>query len=232
VRTLQVYLEESYLTELDAEVIGLSYGVILDRTIFYAASGGQPSDVGKMLGSGTYEVKEVFKQDEIVHRTEPLPSMGEKVKLMIDWERRYRHMRQHTAIHVVSSIAMKEFGAMITGNQINYDYSRIDFNFKNWDTGISNSLESRVNEELRKNLPVTAFMMRREDILKMEGSVKVDLKLLPNSEILRVVKIGDLDIQPDGGTHVRNTSEIGSIQIFKIENKGRNNKRMYFSVHM
>jgi len=232
VRTLQVYLEDSYLKELDAEVIGLSDGVILDRTIFYAASGGQPSDVGKMLGSGTYEVKEVFKQDEIVHRTEPLPSMGEKVKLMIDWERRYRHMRQHTAIHVVSSIAMKEFGAMITGNQINYDYSRIDFNFKNWDTGISNSLESRVNEELRKNLPVTAFMMRREDILKMEGSVKVDLKLLPNSEILRVVEIGDLDIQPDGGTHVRNTSEIGSIQIFKIENKGRNNKRMYFSVHM
>jgi Ser-tRNA(Ala) deacylase AlaX len=230
-KTIQVYLDDSYLKELDAEVIDLRDGVILDRTIFYAASGGQPSDVGKMQGDGTYEVKEVVKHDEIVHRTEPLPSAGEKVKLMIDWERRYRYMRQHTAIHVVSSIAMKEFGAMITGNQIYYDYSRIDFNFKNWDSGISNSLESRVNEELLKNLPVTAFMMQREDILKMDGSVKVDVKLLPQSEILRVIKIGDLDIQPDGGTHVKNTSEIGEIEIFKIENKGKNNKRMYFSIH-
>jgi misacylated tRNA(Ala) deacylase len=230
-RTVQVYLEDSYIKELDAEVIAVGEGVFLDRTIFYATSGGQPCDVGSMVGKGTYTVKEVMKEEDIVHKTEPLPSVGERVRLRIDWERRYKLMRQHTAIHVVSSIAMREFGAMITGNQIYEEYSRIDFNFKDWNNDISRSLESRVNTELGKNQEVTVSTMKREEILKMEGALKVDLRLLPSTEVLRVVKIGDVDIQPDGGTHVKNTSEIGEIEIFKIENKGKNNKRVYFRAH-
>ena len=230
-RTVQVYLEDSYIKELDAEVIAVGEGVFLDRTIFYATSGGQPSDFGSMQGNGTYTVKEVTKEEDIVHKTEPLPSVGERVRLRIDWERRYKLMRQHTAIHVVSSIAMREFGAMITGNQIYEEYSRIDFNFKDWNNDISRSLESRVNTELGKNQEVTVSTMKREEILKMEGALKVDLRLLPSTEVLRVVKIGDVDIQPDGGTHVKNTSEIGEIEIFKIENKGKNNKRVYFRAH-
>ena len=230
-KTIQVYLEDSYLKELDAEVVGVGDGVILDRTIFYAASGGQPSDLGVIEGGREYVVKDVAKREEIVHITEPLPPVGEKVRLKIDWERRYKHMRQHTAIHVVSSIAMNEFGAMITGNQINHDYSRIDFNFKDWNNNISKLLQDRVNEELLKNHDVTVLSMKREEILKVEGALKVDPRLLPSSEMLRVVKIGEIDMQPDGGTHVKNTSEVGTIEIYKIENKGKNNKRMYFTLH-
>ncbi len=230
-KTIQVYLEDSYLKELDAEVVGVGDGVILDRTIFYAASGGQPSDLGVIEGGREYVVKDVAKREEIVHITEPLPPVGEKVRLKIDWERRYKHMRQHTAIHVVSSIAMNEFGAMITGNQISQDYSRIDFNFKDWNNNISKLLQDRVNEELLKNHDVTVLSMKREEILKVEGALEVDPRLLPSSEMLRVVKIGEIDMQPDGGTHVKNTSEVGTIEIYKIENKGKNNKRMYFTLH-
>ncbi len=230
-RTELVYLKDSYLKELDAEVVQIGDGVILDRTIFYAASGGQPSDFGKMVGSLTYEVKDVTKQEEIVHKTDLLPPVGEKLKLFIDWDRRYKLMKQHTSIHVVSSIAMREFGAMITGNQIYPEYSRIDFNFKDWNGDISRLLQNRVNEELLRNQDVSVLSMKREEILNMEGALKVDMRLLPPTDILRVVKIGDVDIQPDGGTHVKNTSEIGGIEIYKIENKGKNNKRMYFSIH-
>lgn len=230
-KTTLVCLDEPYLKELDAEVIELRNGVILDKTIFYATSGGQPSDTGLMIGDTQYNVSEVSKDEEIIHKTDSLPRVGEKVRLRLDWEKRYSHMRQHTAVHVVSTIAMKEFGAMITGNQIYDAYSRIDFNFKNWDSNISSSLKVRVNEELRKNHEVSWFPMKRVDILNMEGSLKVDERLLPSTDILRVVKIGNIDIQPDGGTHVKNTSEIGEINIYKIENKGKNNKRMYFSLH-
>ncbi len=229
--TKQIYLEDSYLKELDAEVVALGEGVVLDKTIFYASSGGQPHDTGIISGNGTYEVKDVIKRDELFHVTEQIPAVGEKVRLKIDWDRRYKLMRQHTSIHVVSSIAMKEFGAMITGNQINVDYSRIDFNFKEWNGDISSALQKRVNEELLKNQEVSILTMKRDEILGMEGALKVDLRLLPTTDTLRVVKIGDVDIQPDGGTHVRNTSEIGEIEIYKIENKGKNNKRMYFSIH-
>lgn len=230
-KTIQVYLDDPYMRELDATVIDDNNGIVLDRTIFYAASGGQPSDSGIMVGNAKYSVVDVRKEGEILHKTEPSPVVGEKVRLYLDWEKRYSYMRQHTAIHVVSSIAMKEFNARITGNQIYEPYSRIDFNFSQWDNGISHSIQSRVNEELKKNHPVTWFMMNREEILRTEGSVKVNPELLPDLETLRIVKIGDIDMQPDGGTHVRNTSEVGEIDIYKIENKGKNNKRMYFSVH-
>ena len=230
-KTVQVYLEDSYIKEMDAEVVEVGEGVVLDRTIFYAAAGGQPSDLGVIEGGREYMVKDVAKREEIVHITDPLPSIGEKVRLKIDWERRYKHMRHHTAIHVVSSIAMREFGAMITGNQISQEYSRIDFNFKDWNNNISKLLQDRVNEELLKNQEVTVLSMKREEILNVEGALKVDPRLLPSSEMLRVVKIGEIDMQPDGGTHVKNTSEVGTIDIYKTENKGKNNKRMYFSLH-
>ncbi|MEM0138653.1 MAG: alanyl-tRNA editing protein [Thermoplasmatales archaeon] len=231
-RTEQVYLSDPYKKEMDAVVIDTEGGTVLDRTIFYATSGGQPSDTGWMDGKERYEVNDVMKGQEIFHVTTPTPEIDERVRLRINWEKRYKYMRLHTSIHVISAIAMKEFKAMITGNQIYYEYARIDFNFGDWNPEITKKLQERVNEELAKNHQVEWFTMNRNEILNIEGSVKVDQKLIPDSEILRVVKIGDIDIQPDGGTHVRNTSEIGRVEIFKTENKGRNNKRMYFDVQI
>ncbi len=229
-KTQLVYLEDSYIKELDAKITDIREGVILDRTIFYAASGGQPSDSGIIRGKSDYTVTDVVKFDEIVHKVTGEPEIGEDVTLFIDWQKRYSRMRLHTAIHVVSAVAMKEFKARITGNQIYDQNARIDFNFAEWNSEISGSIAKRVNEELTRNQPVTHQLMKRDDILSMENSLKVDEKLLPDLDILRVVKIGDIDIQPDGGTHVRNTSEVGTINIYKIENKGKNNKRMYFSL--
>lgn len=229
-QTKQIYLDDSYLKEIEAKVMEIRDGIILDRTIFYPASGGQPSDTGLMKGKDDYRVISVEKGEEIIHKVDKLAEIDEKVLLMIDWDKRYAHMRLHTAIHIISAIAMNEFKARITGNQIGDTGARIDFNFQDWNSDISKSIEKRANEEIAKNHEVSWGYMRREDILNMEGSVKVDPRLIPNLEILRIVKIGDIDIQPDGGTHVKNTSEIGELKIYKIENKGKNNKRMYFTL--
>ncbi len=229
-QTKQVYLDDSYLKEMEAEVLEIRDGVILDKTIFYPASGGQPSDTGIIRGKNEHKVISVEKGEEIIHKVDSLPEKGEKVLLKIDWEKRYAHMRLHTAIHIISAIAMNEFNARITGNQIGDTGARIDFNFQEWNSDLSKSIEGRANEEISKNHAVSWSYMKRDEILNMEGSVKVDPRLIPDLETLRVVKIGDIDIQPDGGTHVKNTSEIGHLKIYKIENKGKNNKRMYFTI--
>ncbi len=231
-RTLQLYLQDSYLREIEADVLeSKGNTLILDRTIFYAASGGQPSDTGVILSNSEYRVLDVYKDNgEIVHKLDRDFIDGTKVKLILDWQKRYNHMKLHTSIHVISAIAMNEFGARITGNQIYDDYARIDFNFQEWNTEISKNIESRANEELKKGHEVSILQMKREEVLGSQNMIKVDPSLLPDDEILRIVKIGDIDIQPDGGTHVKNTSEIGTVSIYKIENKGKNNKRMYFRI--
>lgn len=229
-RTLQLYLQDPYLRESEAEVIESKGNMlILDKTIFYAASGGQPADTGFIISDSEYRVIDVYKDNgEIIHKLDRDFTNSKEVKLLLDWDKRYNHMKLHTSIHIISAIAMNEFGARITGNQIYDDYARIDFNFQEWNTEISKNIESRANEELKKGHEVNVLQMKREDVLKSQNMIKVDPSLLPNDEILRIVKIGDVDIQPDGGTHVKNTSEIGTVSIYKIENKGKNNKRMYF----
>ncbi|MEM1996271.1 MAG: alanyl-tRNA editing protein, partial [Thermoplasmatales archaeon] len=164
-RTEQVYLEDPYKKEMDAVVIDINGGTVLDRTIFYAASGGQPSDTGWMEGKERYQVNDVVKGQEIFHVTTPTPEIGERVKLLINWEKRYKYMKLHTSIHVISAIAMKEFKAMITGNQIYYEYARIDFNFGDWNPNVTKKLQERVNEELAKNHQVEWFTMNRNEIL-------------------------------------------------------------------
>ncbi len=230
-KTEMLYLEDSYLKEITAKVIEIrDNNVILDKTIFYAASGGQPSDTGLIRGKKESHVLEVDKKEEILHKVDILPEINESVTLLLDWNRRYAHMRLHTAIHIISAIAMNEFKARITGNQIGDNNARIDFNFQEWNPDIVKGIEKRANEEISKNHTVSILYMKREEILNMEGSVKVDPKLIPDLNVLRVIKIGDIDIQPDGGTHVKNTSEIGTLTVYKTENKGKNNKRIYFTL--
>lgn len=229
-RTIQLYLLDSYIKEAEGNIIeSKGNTLILDRTIFYAASGGQPSDTGIILSDSQYGVIDVSKENgEIIHKLDRDYAGGTGIKMILDWEKRYNHMKLHTSIHIISAIAMNEFGARITGNQIYDEYARIDFNFQEWNTEISKNIEYRANEELKKGHEVSILQMKREEVLKSQNMIKVDPALLPDDEILRIVKIGDVDVQPDGGTHVKNTSEIGTVNIYKIENKGKNNKRMYF----
>lgn len=231
-KTLQLYLQDSYLKETDAKVLNSVQNMItLDKTIFYATSGGQPADSGEIISNKRYKVIDVYKEgDEIIHKLDQEYNGEDTVKLILDWEKRYRHMKLHTSIHVISSIAMNEFQARITGNQIYEDYARIDFNFQEWNSEISKKIEERTNQELLKGHEVSIMYMNREDVLRDNSMVKIDPSLLPNENVLRMIKIGNIDLQPDGGTHVKNTLEIGKINIYKIENKGKNNKRMYFKI--
>ncbi len=227
-----LYLKDSYLKSADAKVIRAEGNlVILDKTIFYATSGGQPNDTGFIYGDEKFQVLDVFKEGgEVWHKLDKNFQGKTDVKLELDWDKRYKHMKLHTSIHIISAIAMNEFNARITGNQIYDDYARIDFNFQEWNAELSKRIEDRANQEISKAQEVEILYMNREEIFSNPKMVKVDPSLIPDDSVLRVIKIGDVDIQPDGGTHVKNTSEIGSLSIYKIENKGKNNKRMYFKL--
>jgi len=230
--TEPLYLKDSYLRNIDTRVVKAEGNlVILEKTIFYATSGGQPNDTGFIYGDEKFQVLDVFKESgEIWHKLNMDFHGKTEVKLELDWERRYKHMKLHTSIHIISAIAMNEFNARITGNQIYDDYARIDFNFQEWNAELSKKIEDRANQEISKGQEVQILYMNRDEIFSNPKMVKVDPSLIPEDPVLRVIKIGDIDIQPDGGTHVKNTSEIGKLSIYKIENKGKNNKRMYFKV--
>ncbi len=205
-------------------------GIRLDRTAFNPRGGGLVSDVGKLNGTN---VVEVLKQDEeIYHVVENADSFkpGDTAHGILDWERRHRVMRMHTTAHILSAIVNRETGALITGNQIAPTESRIDFSLESFDRDRFADYVRMANEAARSGAEVTYFFMQREEALKTPGLVKLAEALPPAVEELRIVKIGDVDTQADGGVHVKNTSEIGEIVIDSIENKGKSNRRLYFSL--
>jgi misacylated tRNA(Ala) deacylase len=239
--TEMLYLLDCYLKEFDSRVVDISeddknFFVILEQTAFYPRSGGQPEDKGFLIiGNSKYPVKDVIKNnDSVVHVIEKTEGFdlkkGDFVKGIIDWERRYYFMRCHTAAHILSAIINLETGAFITGNNIDEDKVRIDFNLENFDREKLNEYVRKANEFMKENHAVELSILNREDAFKIPNLVKLQ-KMLPESiKNVRIVEIQGLDIQACGGTHVKNTSEIGSIQLLNVENKGKNNRRIYFKV--
>ena len=210
-------------------------GLILDQTCFYYNSGGQPSDKGKLVrvSDGVEaEVKEVRKMDgEVVH-IPASPShfaVDDVVKGEIDWQRRHQLMRMHTAGHALSAVFFKS-GVLITGNQLDTDKSRFDFSLEEFDRALIDSIIAETNAECAKGLAVRVYSLPREEALKLPGMVKLAGTLPPSLTTLRIVEIVGLDVQADGGTHVKNTSEIGKIELVKLENKGAKNRRIYFTL--
>ena len=234
-----LYMEDSYLREFEARVVSVTKGgenkffVVLDRTAFYPNSGGQPHDTGKFMKDGVeYPVVYVGKfSGKISHEVskEGLKE-GDVVKGIIDWERRYVLMRMHTAAHVISEVFHKETGALITGNQLGLDHSRIDFSLENFDREKISELFEKANEIVKKDLKVRSYFLPREEAMKIENITKLANVLPPNVKELRIVEIEGFDIQADGGTHVRSTKEIGEIKFLKAENKGKNNRRVYYTL--
>ena len=139
-------------------------------------------------------------------------------------------MRMHTSAHILSSVVNGETGALITGNQISPDESRVDFNLEDFDKGKMSYYIDKVNEAIGRGLEVKTFFMKREEALANPGFVKLANAMPPSLEMLRIVEIGDVDTQADGGVHVKNTIEIGKVVGLKTENKGKNNRRLYFTV--
>jgi len=233
-KTKALYLYDSYIKEFQAEVIKVEGNkVILNQTAFYPTSGGVDHDTGKLVCNNVeYTVLDVVKeQDEIVHLIDKEGiKVGDAVQGILDWERRYRLMRMHTAAHLLSAVFYKELNALITGNQLQVDKSRIDFSVDKFDRDLILSLVNKANELIKLDSKVKVYFVNRHEALKEPGLVKLAEAQPPEVEEIRIVEIEGIDKQADGGPHVSHLGEIGNIEVLKLENKGRTNRRIYFSI--
>lgn len=227
-----LYLDDVYLKEFSAKVISVKDNFIaLDKTAFYPSSGGQPHDTGTMVKDNeNYPVIFTGKFDgEISHEVDkPGLTAGDLVECKIDWDRRHKLMRMHTAAHVLSATIEKEIPSIkFTGNQLGLEKSRIDFNLEEYDKKMFKSYLEKANAIIKENKPVTTKEMPREEAVKV---CKLAMGMPNSIKNFRMVEIEGLDLQPCGGTHVKNTSEIGELEFIKSENKGKNNRRVYFKL--
>jgi Ser-tRNA(Ala) deacylase AlaX len=230
--TRKLFWEDAYVREFDATVSSVDGNqVVLDQTAFHPRGGGLVGDTGTL---GGVKVVDTIKggDDSIVHvleQTSPL-AVGNSVHGVIDWDRRHRIMRMHTSAHLLSAIFNKETGALITGNQIEPDKSRIDFSLDDFDRERMLVYCGHANEAIAKNPPVKTYFMKRDEALKIPGITKLASVMPPDVKDLRIVEIEGYDLQADGGVHVKNLGEIGKIDPLKFENKGKSNRRMYFTI--
>lgn len=232
--TETIFLTDCYMKELDATVVSAEENKVeLDKSIFCYQGGGQPSDLGKITCNGSeYSIADVKKESgRIVNYLDKNGlKAGDNVHCVLDWERRHKLMRYHTAAHILSAIINKRTGALITGNQISTDQARFDFDLENFDREKMAEYVAEANDSIKRNQAVRMYFMPREEAIKIPGMVKLAGALPPQVTNLRIVEIGDVDTQADGGTHVKNTSEIGTIEILKMDNKGKSNRRVYFKL--
>jgi misacylated tRNA(Ala) deacylase len=228
-----VYREDAYARDISARVLAATpEGVVLDRTNFYARAGGQPGDLGVLRwAGGEMAVADAVKgpEDTVLHVPVPgaaPPAVGAEVTAVLDWPRRHRLMRMHTTLHLLCSLIP---GAGVTGGQIGADKSRLDFDLP--DPPTKEALTEGLNALIAANHPVTERWISEEELDANPGLVRT-LSVQPprGSGRIRLVRIGGedapVDLQPCGGTHVRATGEIGRVEVAKIENKGRANRRV------
>ncbi|UCH31575.1 MAG: alanyl-tRNA editing protein [Candidatus Bathyarchaeota archaeon] len=233
--TEAIYLKDSYLRECEATVVSVKDGkyVVLDQTIFYPKGGGQPWDTGKILKNGqAYNVIFVGKfSGEISHEVDHIGlKAGDDVTCVLDWNRRYKLMQAHSAAHVFASLLCYGTGALITGNQLEEDKIRFDFSLEDYNPEVLVKYVNEANAVLGKGIPVKWYELPKEEAMKIPGVVKMAKAFPPDIAKLRIVEIEGIDKQADGGTHVRNLKEVGQIKVLKTVNKGRNNRRVYFTL--
>ena len=232
--TRELFLQDSYLKEFEAGVVKLEgREVTLDATAFYPGGGGQPPDKGK-LSVGPVHATVVDARREgglVVHVLDrPIPETVRDLRGELDWERRFAHMRYHTALHVLSGVIWKNFGAKVTGGQMRSDRARMDFSFPGeWTADVVGEVERLTNEALAEKRPVKVYELPREEALENPDLIRTQVNLVPERvRTIRIVEIEGLDTQADGGTHVANTGEVGTLEIMNHKSKGRQNKRIEF----
>jgi len=232
IMTELLYMVDCYLKEFDAEVVGMEENKVeLNQTAFYPAGGGEPTDTGKIISNGQeYSVINVSKSTgRVLHELDKGGlKIGDKVHGIIDWDRRYKLMRMHTSAHLISECFNRETGALITGNQLDIEQSRIDYNLENFDREVINGCIRKANEIIQQDLLVKIYFLKREEALKIPKITKLANAFPPNVPQLRIIEIVGFDIQADGGNHVKTLKEIGEIEVLKMENKGKNNRRLYY----
>lgn len=227
-----LYLTDAYLAEFTATVVGVDGArVALDRTAFYPTGGGQPHDTGTLVGpdGAPATVVDVRKEGSAVWHTIDghVPEVGTLVSGMIDWDRRHRLMRTHTALHVLCGVIWNQWRVPVTGGNMEPLSARMDFEFDPLPDGFAATVEQLVNDELRADRPIEVAFLPRDSALADDDLIRTKVSLIPEtvSEI-RVVDIVGLDKQADGGTHVRSTAEVGGFRVVKTESKGKGNKRL------
>ncbi|MCJ7444289.1 MAG: alanyl-tRNA editing protein [Methanotrichaceae archaeon] len=230
---MAIYLEDSYVKDFEADITAATKNyVALDRTSFYPHSGVQPSDTGILINRNekfNVLVVEVSNK-EIVHITDRAGlSKGDKVHGCIDWDRRYKFMRSHTACHIRSAVIYRDTGAKITGNQIDLDRSRIDFNLENFERDLMRNYIEEANQIIEEDRPVRIKFTPLAEAIQIPDLMRLAIEM-PEREETRIIEINGLDMQACGGTHVKRTGEVKKLLMVKTENKGKANRRIYFSL--
>lgn len=237
--TTLLYQTDAYLKDFNATITSVdeaARAVVLDQSAFYPGGGGQPCDFGTLSIDGvTYPVKQVKKQGlDVLHflgGETPLPAVGAAAAGVIDWERRHNLMRTHTALHILCGCVFRDYGALVTGGNMDPLEGRMDFEFETLRGELVGEIEAAVNREVAAAREVRVNILPREQAFQIPDLIRTKINLLPEGITeVRTVEIVGLDLQADGGTHVRNTSEVGSIKVVDYKSKGAINKRIYIKV--
>lgn len=229
--TEELFSVEAYARTCEATVTAVTDdGVVLDRTVFYARSGGQPGDTGTLRWEGGEgRVADTVKRGGmLVHVVDDkAPAAGTAVVADIDWDRRHTLMRTHTALHALSAIVFRDYGAKVTGGNMEPGAARMDFELESITPEFGREVEEKLNAELSADRPVKVTFLAREIALADPDLIRTKVNLIPEAvDPIRVIEIEGLDKQADGGTHVRSTGEVGAVRVAKTENKGKAFKRM------
>jgi len=235
----QLAYTDAYARSIEARVIAVESGdfltLVLDRTVFYPGGGGQPSDRGLILRTSdgrSWTVRGARKSGgEVVHELEPgdgdPPAPGEVVRVDLDWARRLALMRTHTALHALCGVVWRDYGALVTGGNMEPGSGRMDFEFERMSGDLVDAIEATVNTELAAEHDVRVNVLPRAEAFAIPDLIRTKINLLPEGiEEIRTIEIVGLDLQADGGTHVANTREVGQIHVTGYESKGRINKRI------
>ncbi len=232
-----LYQRDSYVRTWDATIIGADRqlrAVALDRSAFYPGGGGQPSDHGTLTDpatGATWPVVEIQKGGSltwhILGGDAALPHVGTPVRGALDWDRRYRLMRTHTALHVLCGMVYRDYGALVTGGNMDIDKMRMDFEITDFTPEVVAEIEQRANAEIARELDVKVQILPREVAFQIPDLIRTKINLLPEGITeVRTVEIVGLDLQADGGTHVANTREVGGLRVVGTRSKGKSNKRL------
>lgn len=237
--TQRLYHLDSYQQRFSAKVNAQdldNHGIVLDQTLFYPGGGGQPCDKGKIIISGTeLEIEKVKTiNGQLVHllsKSNQIPSVNSEIEGEINWDYRYQLMRTHTAMHILCGVVFRDYRASVTGGNMSPLQGRMDFEFASLHKDLVILIENSVNLEISNSLNVTWRSIPRDEAFQIPDLIRTKINLLPDHiNEVRVVEIEGLDLQADGGTHVKNTSEVGLIKISDYKSKGRENKRIYLDL--
>jgi misacylated tRNA(Ala) deacylase len=231
--TDEIFSRDAYQPTTEATVVEVrDDGVVLDRTVFYARGGGQPGDTGviRWLDAEAAVVDTVKSYGEVLHvlaEVATAPSVGTPVTAEIDWARRHTLMRTHTALHALSGIVFTDYGAKVTGGNMEPGVARMDFELEQISQEFGREVEAKLNTALQQDYAVHVSFIPRAEALADADLIRTKVSLIPETvDPIRVIDIRGLDKQADGGTHVRSTSEVGTVRVVKTESKGKANKRM------